>query len=177
MATTVKASKGAQLQAVPEAEGDGAPPKKSRKKLFVIILAVLILLGAGGGAALYFLSGAPAPAAAQKQPAAPTKPPTYINLEQFTVNLQSEGIEQFLQIAITIEVTDEEAVEVFKSYAPLVRSRLLLLLSSRKGSEISSEEGKRKLSNDILAEVKKPFAAGLPPQKVTGIHFTSFVIQ
>lgn len=183
MATSAKAGAGktANLQAVPEG-GEAPAPKKSKKKLIIIIAAALLVLGGGGGAAAYFLMGGnhaepgkhAAPAEAKVDP---KKPPVFINMEPFTVNLQSEGTDQFLQVSLTVQVPDQETTDVFKNYQPLVRSRLLLLLSSRKASEISSEAGKQKLAADIKAQLEKPFMAGLPPQKVTGVFFTSFVIQ
>ena len=39
-----------------------------------------------------------------------------------------------------------------------VRSRVLLLLSGKKASEINTVEGKQQLAGEILAVVKKPFA-------------------
>jgi len=184
MATAPKpAAKNPNLQAVPEPEqhGDGAPPKKkSKKKLFIILGAVAVLLaGAGGGA--WFLLGdeAPPPAKGAKPvaKAEPGKPPVFINMEPFTVNLQSEGTEQFLQVSFTLQVGDRDQEDIIKQYMPQVRSRLLLLLSSKKGSEISTADGKKKLADEIIAHVKQPFAPGLPPQNVTGVFFTSFVIQ
>lgn len=151
-------------------------PKKSKKKL-VLLLAVLVLLLGGGAGALFLFGGGEQPAAAARKPE-PPKPPVFLPLEQFTVNLQPDGAgDQFLQIAFTLQVADQEQVDLIKTYMPLVRSRLLLLLSSKKASEISSVDGKKKLSDEIIAQVKQPFIPKGPPQAVTGVFFTSFVIQ
>ena len=156
--------------------GDSAapPPKKSKNKLFMVAAAVL-LIAAGGGAWFFMGNKATEEGAPAKQ--APPKPPVFIAMDPFTVNLQPEGIEQYLQVQFTLQVADETQVELIKLYMPLVRSRLLLLLSSKKPSELSTPEGKKKLQDEITATIKQPFTPQSPPQGVTGVFFTSFVIQ
>jgi flagellar FliL protein len=162
---------------VPIEEGAGAapPPKKSGKKLLLIVGAALLLAGGAGGAWFFMSGGAPEGAAPAKQE--PPKPPVFVAMEPFTVNLQPEASEQYLQVQFTIQVADEKQVELIKLYMPLVRSRLLLLLSSKKPSELSTPEGKKKLQDEIVAAIKQPFTPQSPPQGVTGVFFTSFVIQ
>lgn len=160
---------------IEEAAGQAAPPKKSNKKL-VLILGAALLVAAGGGGAWFFMGGKSAEhGAAAKQE--PPKPPVFIAMEPFTVNLQPEAGEQYLQVQFTLQVTDEKQVELIKLYMPLVRSRLLLLLSSKKPSELSTPEGKKKLQDEIIATIKQPFTPQSPPQGISGVFFTSFVIQ
>ena len=58
-----------------------------------------------------------------------------------------------------------------------MRNRVLLLLSSKKASEISSVEGKQQLAAEILEAVKQPFEKDGDEQDVTDVLFTSFIIQ
>lgn len=162
---------------VPIDEGAPAAPKKSKKKLFAMLGAILFALAAGGGAAWYFLGGKPAAEGETHAKHEPPKPPVFLQMEQFTVNLQPEVGEQYLQIAFTLQVANQEQVELIKLYMPLVRSRLLLLLSSKKASELSTADGKKKLQDEIIAAIKQPFGQNMPPQEVSGVFFTSFVIQ
>jgi len=60
---------------------------------------------------------------------------------------------------------------------PRVRSRLLSLLSSKQAEELASTEDKKKLAQEILAQVKLPFDPKGKPQQVDDVLFTSFVIQ
>lgn len=151
-----------------------APPKKSKKKLLILgVLLILLLAGAGG--AWHFLGAESDPnTEAAPQPALP---PVYLALDQFTVNLQPEVGEQFLQIAFTLQVSDQAQVDQIKLYMPLVRSRLLMLLSSKKPSNLTSPEGKQKLQDEIITALRAPFAPNTPEVGVTGVFFTSFVIQ
>jgi flagellar FliL protein len=168
MATSKAAAKPAQ------AEG-GA---KSKSKLFIIIGAAVVLLGAGGGGAWYFLGHKTethaAPAHAKPAPGAP---PVFAQMDPFTVNLQAEGGEQFLQTAFTLQVGSQADVDAIKLYLPQVRSRVLLLLSSKHGPEISTVEGKKKLAEEIIAQLKQPFSPGAQPLNVSDVFFTAFVIQ
>ena len=151
------------------------PAKKSKKKLFLILGLLLLVLGGGGGAFFFLGSDSAELGAAAKHE--PPKPPVFVQMEPFTVNLQQEAGEQYLQVQFTLQVADQAQVELIKLYMPLVRSRLLLLLSSKKASELTSAEGKKKLQDEIIAAIKQPFAPQSPPQGVTGVFFTSFVIQ
>ncbi|BBB60504.1 flagellar basal body-associated protein FliL [Undibacterium sp. TC4M20W] len=159
------------------AEASDAPAGKSKKKLLIIIAAVVVLLVAAGGGAAFFLTKK-APANKEKEhKAEPAKAPVFLALEPFTVNLQSNDGDKYLQISMTLQVQDEEQVNLIKANMPQVRSRLLLLLSSKDASEILSSEGKEKLVNDIIEKVAQPFTAKGEPQKVSGVFFTSFVVQ
>lgn len=156
-----------------EAEAEGATPPKSKKKLFIIIGAVVVLLG-GGGAAAWFLtrSSDHGPKHAEVEP---PKAPVFLPLETFTVNLQ--GGEHYLQTDITLQVADQAEIDAIKLHMPRVRSRLLTLLGSKNAENLVSEEDKKKLVQEILAQMKQPFDPKGKPQKVDDVLFTTFVIQ
>jgi len=155
------------------APAEGEAPK-SKKKLFIIIGLAVVLLGAGGAAAWHFMAPEHGSKGAQHEPA---KPPVFVNLEPFTVNLQPDGSEQYLQTGIVVQVKDQDAVDLIKLHMPQVRSRLLLLLSSKQAEDISSLEGKKNLTNEILVQLKLPFVEKEKPQEVSSVYFTDFVIQ
>lgn len=150
-------------------------PKKSGR--LVLILGLLIILAAGGAGAWYFLVYKATAAPAAKSKVAETQTPVFMPMEAFTVNLQSENGEQFLQTSFTLQLVSQEQVELIKLYMPHVRSRLLLLLSSKKASEILTTEGKDKLAQEIMNVFKKPFTPSVPAVNVTSVLFTSFVVQ
>jgi flagellar FliL protein len=52
-----------------------------------------------------------------------------------------------------------------------------LLLATQKASELLTEAGKNKLISNILTEINKPFDPHGEPNKVSGVFFTSFIIQ
>jgi flagellar protein FliL len=104
------------------------------------------------------------------------KAPTFLNLDAFTVNLQQEIGEQYLQVTLTVKTSDDGASEAMKLHMPEIRNRLLLLLSSKKPSELLTVPGKVQLAEEILREVKQPVPEALRAN-VLAVYFTSFVIQ
>lgn len=157
------------------------PKKKSRLPMMIMLL---VTLGGGGAGAWYFLKSE-APAVAAGAAAAPVtaapvqseKPPVFHNLDQFTVNLQPENGDQFLQVALVIKVKDPATAEAIKARAPEIRNRILLLLSGKRASEISTVAGKETLSEEIMAEVKKPLSPESVQQQVVAVYYGAFVIQ
>jgi flagellar FliL protein len=157
----------------PDEAAEAAPAGKSKKKLF-LILGILVLLLAGGGGAAWFLTqdkGSPK----HEEEAVPAEAPIFHALDTFIVNLQ-EG-DQYLQIDITLQMTDPAQLEAIKLHMPRIRNRLLSLLSSKYADELLTAEDKQKLAQEVLAEVNQPFAPKGKPQQVNDVLFTSFVIQ
>lgn len=151
-----------------------APAKKGRRTLVIALLAVL-LLGAGGGGAWWWTSrGGQAEAATKTEKA---KPPVFMNLEPFTVNLAEEDGEHYLQMSVTYHVADEKAVETLKAYLPVIRNRILLLLSAKKPSDLASAEGKAKLVEELAAAVRESVPGTTPDKGVVQAYLGAFVIQ
>ena len=78
---------------------------------------------------------------------------------------------------ITLQVADQAEIEAFKLHMPRIRSRLLTLLSSKQADELATAADKKKLAQEILAQVKQPFDPSGKPQQVDDVLFTSFIIQ
>ena len=147
----------------PAADGEqAAPPKKGKGKLILIVLVLLVLAGAGAGG-WYFMSHKAAGGHTEKPVA--EAPPIFLPVDQFTVNLNPEGGEQFLQAAFTLRVTDQEVVDAVKLRLPDVRNRILLLLSSKKAAELATVEGKQKLTEEIAQAVNEAIAPSFPVAK------------
>ena len=145
MATTAAAAKA-------PVEAPAAEPGKKKSKLLPIIAIALVLSIAGGAGAWWFLGREAADEDEAAEIAA--KPAIFVPLEQFTVNLQLEEGQQFLQTAMTLKVTEPEVAEAIKAQMPEVRSRVLFLLSSKKPSQLGSLEGKNKLIEELIVEVE-----------------------
>ncbi|MDD5328868.1 MAG: flagellar basal body-associated protein FliL [Sulfuricella sp.] len=158
-----------------EAKGAEEPPKKKGK--LPLILGILLLLGgAGGGAAWYFTRSAGDHAEHQKEEK--SVPPVFVTLETFTVNLQPDGGgDHYLQVGIDLKVADQAVVDLVKLHMPEIRNSMLLLLSSKSAEQIASLEGKKALSAEIQEQVNKPLNVKEAGKGVTGVYFTSFVIQ
>jgi flagellar FliL protein len=154
-------------------------PKSSKKWLFILLL--LAVAGASGGGAWYFTSKHDDKgekheevAEAEHEPEE-AAPPVFVSLEAFTVNLQPDG--QFLQATFSLQVADEKEAEKLKLYTPQIRSRILLMLSSKTAETLSKQEGKNALIEEIKSLIEQPLAPGVPTIKIGNVFVTSFIIQ
>jgi flagellar FliL protein len=161
------------LAAVPAADA-AAPAKKKKSKLLPIIVALLVLGGAGAGGAWWFFGRAHD--AAEAKPAA-VKPPVFQNLDPFTVNLAEENGDHYLQVSVVYQVADNKAVDDVKTYLPIIRNRILLLLSAKRPSELSTPEGKQKLVEELVAAARASIPGEAPERGITGAFLGAFVIQ
>lgn len=165
----------------PQADADTPPPKKGKWLMLVLVL-VLVLGGAGGGA-WYFLGDQALPADAKAGAVKPAKtanakPPVFVALEPFTVNLMHDNSPpQYLQVGLSLKITDANYVEAIKLRMPEIRNRVLLLLSAKKASDISSSEGKQALSTELARQISQPLAGIVAAEAVDSVLFTTFIIQ
>lgn len=147
-----------------------------------MLVAAVLVLGGGAGAAWFFLQGADASASEETTPKKKKKEKTdvkaeYVPVDAFTVNLQPEAGDQYLQVQFTLQVVGPEQVTLVKDNMAKVRSRVLLLLSGKKASEINTVAGKQQLAAEIKAVVQQPFEEDGDEQDIADVLFTSFIIQ
>lgn len=180
-------------EAKPEADAaeaaEAAPPKKSKKLLIIIAVALALFLGVAGGTAYFLMKGKPnldadgnEVVAVKAKVEKKSETPVYVALDAFTVNLvPEEGNSQFLQLSLSVEVSNSQTGDRLKSYTPKLRNNVMMLLSGKKAAELLSKDGKEKLAdeirdliNEILEHGGKDAADDLPIKEVL---FTSFIIQ
>ena len=189
------ATKAAEAQAHQAPASDERPVRAAggRGKLIIIAVSALLLLVAAGGAGWYFTRSDDEDVAVvkgkkgkdkdgkeikdAKESSGPRKPSEFMNLDTFIVNLQDEAGTHYLQTAIVFEVADEKAVSAIKAEMPVIRSKILLLLSAKLPSELKTPEGKQKLADEIAAEARKYVNVKSPEDALMQVHFGSFVIQ
>jgi flagellar FliL protein len=170
------------MKADPKADA-AAPAAGSKKKLMIMLVAGLLVLGGGAGAGWFFLQGSDADAHEEATPKKKKKKEKsdvkaeYVPVDAFTVNLQPEAGDQYLQVQFTLQVVGPEQVVLVKDNMAKVRSRVLLLLSGKKASEINTVEGKQQLAAEIKAVVQQPFEEDGDEQDIADVLFTSFIIQ
>jgi len=175
----------AKAEAKPAADGEQAPKKKG--KLLIIIIAAVVLLSALAGGALFMLKSSShddeeevaTETAKPKKKSDKEAPPIYVALETFTVNLMPDQGEQYLQVAISVEINDAAAGEQLKLQMPKLKNKVMLLLSSKKGSDLATKEGKEGLAEEIKQQMNEVLdAAGKGKNgPVKEVLFTSFIIQ
>ena len=105
------------------------------------------------------------------------KPSVYYAIDPpLVVNFEDGSAVRFLQITMEIMAHDEKAIESVQKNIPLIRNNLLLLMSNRNYQTMMSREGKEKLREEALAEVRAVQKKEGGPD-VDDVLFTSFVVQ
>jgi flagellar FliL protein len=105
------------------------------------------------------------------------KPSVYYAIDPpLVVNFEDGSAVRFLQITMEIMAHDEKAIESVQKNIPLIRNNLLLLMSNRNYQSMMSREGKEKLREEALAEVRAVQKKEGGPD-VDDVLFTSFVVQ
>jgi flagellar protein FliL len=133
---------------------------------------VLAAAGAGGG--WYWFSGGSEQAAAVPV----GKSAHYLPLQPaFVVNLADEEAARYLQIEIEVMARDASAIDQIEKHLPRVRNSLLLLLGSRRASDLDSREDKEKLQADVLAEIQGVMTAETGKPQIEAVYFNSLVMQ
>jgi flagellar FliL protein len=176
-------AKTAPKEEVAAGEEPVVPTGSKKKKIIMMAVITVVLLGSAGGAATYFLTKKPASSKDAKKPAEKAVPPVFLALENFIVNLQTEGGDKYLQTGITLQVRNEEQLAYYKANMPQLRSRVLLLLSNKSADELLTNEGKLKLEDELIKQIQMPYNNDEPTPKeaeerrIMGVYFTSFMIQ
>jgi flagellar FliL protein len=92
------------------------------------------------------------------------------------VNFEDGSVVRFLQITMEVMAHDQKAVDSVQKNIPLIRNNLLLLMSNRNYQSMMSREGKEKLRQEALAEIRAVQKKEGGPD-VDDVLFTSFVVQ
>ena len=99
-------------EAAPAAAGGGS---KKKKLMIIILIAVVLLAAAGGGAYLFLGKKKGTDKKEAQKTEEPGKPPIFMSMDAFTVNLQSESGDKYLQASLSLQVADEEQIAIMKT--------------------------------------------------------------
>lgn len=169
-------AKGKEKAETNSADGGAQKPKKT-KMLILVVVAVLILAGGGGGA-WFLLSGSKKGGDSHDKSKEEAVKPVYVSLERKTYNLSSQdGVDHFLMLAVDVRVPDEKLGAKIKAVMPDILNGMLMLVSSKNVEGLSSLEGKKKFSAEIVNIVNEPLHLREGEKGAIDALFTEFVIQ
>jgi flagellar protein FliL len=179
-------------------EAEGAEKPKS-KKMLIIIIAVVVVIGAAG--AFFLLGGKKKSGEGEEAEAAHEEEHKHYEtakLDTFIVNLSQSG--SFLKTTILLEFDPVLAVEkghgeakaeggggghggggetslpgILGHREPMIKDAIIRLLSSKKGEEVLSPEGKETMKEELIDAINEATGAEEPP--VIGIYFSEFLVQ
>lgn len=164
----------AQAPVVEEVGEEANEPAKVSGKKWILIGAAMLALGGAG--AWYWTAHDTDKAHQAATPAAP-KEPIFVKLDTFTVNLNPDDGEKYLQVDISLNANSQDEADLLKAHMPQVRNRVLMLLTSKTAHEITTTTGKQTLATQLAEQINRPYVKGASPLHVGGVFFTSFVIQ
>jgi flagellar FliL protein len=145
-----------------------SPGQKKRSKIPIILIVVVVLAVNGLIVGKIFLGGKSK--GGHKET---TEVGQKLALEEFLVNLGDAGSEHYLKTTIALGLKkgiDGKSLE--EEQAP-IKDTIISVLSSSKRDEISTEEGKQELKEEIKTRVNK----ALKGEKVLEVYFTAFATQ
>jgi flagellar FliL protein len=165
-------------------EEEAAAPGKP----WLLILIIALLSGGGGAAGGMFLSGGNAEVAEASAEAGAKEGEEgaeahslekenfgerVFALDPFVVNITSEGYPRYLKLKLELELDRLETKEEAEQRLAQVRDTIILLLSSKRLTDISEFEGKALLKDDIRNRINGILQTG----QVNSVLFTELVVQ
>lgn len=156
-----------------------AETSSGSKKLLWIMIILVVLSSAGAAAAIYMvLDQRGGTAGGEIQQVVERETPVFTRIEPFTVNLADDRYgSRLLYTGITLLVGNEQSKTIIEEHMPQVRSRLLILLSGKQASELTSTEGKEELAQAIIGRLNVPLTENQPPLDLREVLFTEFIVQ
>jgi flagellar FliL protein len=146
---------------------------KSKKMLFLIVGLLVVLAGAVGG---YFYMQHNAELKRQqetedKRPENILKKqlmerkdnaaPIYIALDEMIVNLPGRGGEHYLQTKMVLRTNDGSTEDKIKKFMPVIRDKVITVLSSRQMQELATVEGKTMMAREVALVINSIIAPQL----------------
>ena len=177
-----------------------AAAKAKKKKLMIIVGAVVLVLAIVAGALAFFLGGkkpaegevAEGEKTEQTEGAAAEGEEPKLDEEgnpivatveyhtfkpPFVVNFFVAGKQRYLQVTLTAMVREPGVMDAVMLHTPLIRNKLVMLISGESLDELQTLEGKKQLQAKLLAAVQEVMQQEIKKPGVENILFDSFVIQ
>lgn len=176
-------------------EAEGAAPADAGKKKKLILLgvvALVLLLVAGGGTwvALGMLGGDKAEEVTEKEgeegdekaadeAVAPGKPKAiYEVLEPpFLTNYTVQGRPRYLQLSLALMSREQSGIDAAKTHMPVIRNRIVLLLSGEDFATLQTDTGRQQLQQKILTAVQEILQKEIGAPGIEQVFFTALVMQ
>ena len=184
----------------PEEITEETKPKLTAEKKKLIVLVgigvVLLLLSVGGtfavikmmkghkaetpkeGAATEAADGAAKEEAGKEGASSGKEPVIYFPLEPaFLTNFVVNGRPRYLQMSITLMSHDKGTIEAVQKHMPLIRNRLVMLLSGEQFDMLRVRAGREALQLKLTDAVKEVLTKETGKADIENLLFTNFVMQ
>ena len=139
------------------------------KKLVIIAVAVVALAGGGAFVALKVLGAQTQNFGQNHQTEVPKV--AYVEIREMTLRLADAGTEHYIKIdpVVAVRAKEEQAVV---DRIPVMRDRIVTVVTARSSNELSSPAGERKLKEDLVTALHKDFQDTL-----VDIYFSDYLVE
>jgi flagellar FliL protein len=138
------------------------------KRLIILSVSAVVVLGGGAVGAVKVL-GDSKPGSARTHTAPPKV--AYVEIREMTLRLADSGTEHYIKLDPVLAVRARDA-EVMENKIPIVRDRILTVVTARTSSELSSPVGQRRLKEDLVTSLHKEFQDSL-----IDIYFSGYLVE
>jgi len=177
----------------PEQGIEAAPPKKGKMGTVIMMVAFgALLMMAGAGVTFFLLKGpigamvqaprqagaAVGQAATSTEEVAPAESSgnflgALYEMEPLIVNLERSKGKRYLKVKMSFELNKESVLPEVEARMPQIRDAILLMISGKAFSDVSTVEGKLALRDDLVTRINGLLETGF----VKRIYFQEFVVQ
>jgi flagellar FliL protein len=145
----------------------------------LIIIGAAALIGGAGAVSLYLGAGfkpgavtAQAHAAtAQAGAARPVAKVAYLDVKEMTLRLADPAAEHYLKITPVLAVAQAAANEL-QDKLPIVRDRIVTIITARSSIELATPQGELKLKKDLIEAFHQDFH-----DHVVEIYFSAYLVE
>lgn len=150
--------------------------------IYATLLLIVAALTIGSGYPIGTSSGM------QDNPSSES-PPRFVNLGEFLINLNGGDGQQYLKTSISLKLGEAAHEDKVEANIPKIRHHVNLILQDMPASELYTNEGKLRLSEQIKQHAEHVMGFGNRPptpdagqantkiSAVSDVLFTSFIIQ
>lgn len=167
---------------------------KPAARLALLIILLLALLGGTSFATLSYLGVFDAPAdgytdsvgateegsddEASESSAGGQLSVNYYPLEpEFIVNFMARGRQRYMQLGLSLKISDPAGIGQVETHEPLLRNKIVILLSAQDYLGLQSDEGRLALRKQLLSEIRQIMTMETGQPIVDEVYFTSYVLQ
>lgn len=139
-------------------------------KTIIIVVAAVLLIGGGAGG-YYFFMMPKKPAVARK--VAPPPPPklAYVDVKEMTLRLADASAEHYIKLDPVLGVPVAKSEEMTERL-PVVRDRIVTVVTARSSADLATPAGKDKLKADLIEILHHDFH-----EDVAEIYFSDYLVE
>jgi flagellar basal body-associated protein FliL len=137
----------------------------------VVAAAVIAALVAGATAATLYWRAYGGTGRQQQERVAAAPKVAYVEVKELTLRLADTSSEHYIKLTPVLAV-QVNSVDDISAHDPVIRDRLVTLVSARSSVDLATPQGETQLKHDILEALRNEFG-----DEVIGVYFTGYLVE